>query len=264
MYLRLLKMELSRMIWNRGFLVVILVVATLITLTLYAERPDPLYDYAANTVRVGSLGAFGINAPILYTFVAPAIAGLVSSGSLAADVRRGYPDLLRVRGVTSSGYLTIKALAMFCAAALGTFLPSVLSVALAFLYLPFRPTTSKIPVEPFSHLFSSNPAAYDLLVSALLSVGAGALALSGLAVGAVLANEYAAAACPFALTVSLALFASANGFLRPLQPEFYLNLREGYGTLTPQWQTLAAPLYWTCFSLGCLIIGAYLYRRRVR
>lgn len=261
MYLRLLKMELFRMMWNRGFVATVLVVTTLITLTLYAERPDPLYDSAANTVRIGLLGAFGINAPILYTFVAPAIAGLVASGSLAADVRRGYPDLLRVRGVTSPGYLTVKALAMFSAAALGTFLPSVLSVTIALLYLPLRPTTSKIPVEPFSHLFASNPAGYDLLVSALLSLGAGALALSGLAVGSVLANEYAAAACPFVLTVSLALFAGASPSLRPLQPEFYLNLREGYGTLTPQWQTLAAPLYWTCFSLLCLVVGAYLYKR---
>lgn len=191
----------------------------------------------------------------------PVFVGVVVAGSLAADRRRRYLSLVLVRGISRVRYLFVKAAAMTFVAGSGAFLSFVLAFLGAALLIPWGPTTVRGSRGPYPELLMSHPFANDLVFMLLLSLGAAALALSGLVFGAVVANEYVAAAVPFVLVFgSLFLL---RGPLTFLGPYTQLDLLQSYTYFLPRWAwSFTAPVYWLVFILTCVAIAAAIFVKK--
>ncbi len=191
----------------------------------------------------------------------PVFVGVVVAGSLAADRRRRYPSLVLVRGISRVRYLIVKAAAMALVAGSGTFLSFVLAFLGSALFLPWGPATGRGSRGPYPELLASHPFANDLVLMLLLSLGAAALTLSGLVFGAVVANEYVAAAIPFVLVFG-GLFL-LQGPLSFLGPYTQLDLLQGYTYYLPKWAwSFTAPVYWAIFILVCVAVAAAVFVKK--
>lgn len=211
----------------------------------------------------GAFSYFAISDSLV--LLIPVFVGVVVAGSLAADRRWQYPTLLLARGFSRSRYLLTKAVAMATVAGLGTFLSCALVFVGAALFLPWEPTGRPEYAEsgamgPYPGLLASHPFANDVALAALLSLGAAALALSGLAFGAAVANEFVAAAVPFVLLVA-GIFVF-RGELLFLGPYTQLSLTSSYPYSLPRWAwAFTAPLYWFVVALGCVGAAALFLRK---
>lgn len=221
-----------------------------------------------NVPDPGLLGAFSylaVGGEVSATAI-PVFVGLVVAGSLAADRRRGYPRMVLARGISRTQYLFTKAAAMAGVAGLGTLLSCLAMFAVAALFLPWAParglaSPDRLNMGPYPGLLESQPLINDLVLALLLSLAAGALALSGLAFGTLVANEFVAAAVPFVLTVGGIYVFRAEAVLW-LGPYTQLDLASSYPYALPPWAwSFTAPLYWTIFALLCLAVAA-LRRKR--
>jgi ABC-type transport system involved in multi-copper enzyme maturation permease subunit len=222
---------------------------------LQPSVPEPGLFGAFSYLAVG-----GLFATSLAAFV-----GLVVAGSLAADRRRGYPRMVLVRGISRTRYLLTKAAAMAAVAGLGTLLSCLATFVVAAFFLPWEParglaSPDRLNMGPYPGLLEGHPLVNDLVLALLVSIGAGALALSGLAFGAVVANEFVAAAVPFALLVG-GIYVFRAGSLLWLGPYTQLDLVGSYPYSLPQWAwPFTAPIYWGVFALLCVAVAALLTR----
>ena len=193
--------------------------------------------------------------------VLPVFVGVVAAGSLAADRRRRYPSLVLARGISRVRYLLVKAAAMAFVAGSGTFLSCVLAFLGATLFLPWGPTTVRGAMGPYPGLLVNHPLANDLVFALLLSLGTAALALSGLVFGAVVANEYVAAAVPFVLLIGgIFLFRGPLLFLGPFTQFDFL---QSYTYALPRWAwSFTAPVYWAVFIFACVVVAAAIFLKR--
>jgi hypothetical protein len=215
----------------------------------------------------GLFGAFSyLAAGGSFATALPVFVGLVVAGSLAADRRRGYPLMILVRGISRRRYLLTKAAAMASVAGLGTLLSCLATFVVAAFSLPWAPaqglaSPDRLNMGPYPGLLESYPLVNDLVLALLLSLGAGALVLSGLAFGALVVNEFVAAAVPFVLVVSGIYIFRARAVLW-LGPYTQLDLTSSYPYALPPWAwPFTAPLYWTVFALLCITVAALLLRR---
>jgi len=219
------------------------------------------------TTNPGLFGAFSYLAiRDNLVLMLPVFVGVVVAGTLAADMRRGYPRMVLVRGISRTQYLLTKAAATTSAAGLGTLLSCVAMFAVAALFLPWTPAqglaiTDRPSMGPYPGLLESHPLANDLVLMLLVSFGAGALALSGLAFGALVANEFVAAGVPFVLVVG-GVYVFRNRAVLWLGPYTQLDLASSYPYTLPPWAwPFTAPLYWSVFALLCIAVAAALLRR---
>jgi hypothetical protein len=184
--------------------------------------------------------------------------GVVVAGSLAADRRRKYPILVLTRGISRERYLFTKAVAMAFAAGFGTFLACVLTLLVAALFLPWGSMSKPEYADsrsmgPYPSLLENYPLLNDIVLIVLLSLGAGALALSGLVFGTFVANEFVASAVPFVLLVA-GIFVFRTDELLFLGPYTQLDLITSYPYSLPRWAwSFAAPLYWILFAFICVV-----------
>lgn len=155
---------------------------------------------------------------------------------------------------------------MAAVAGFGTFLSSTLMIALAALLLPWGPTMRPQYAEPgamgpYPGLLANYPFVNDLALAALLSLGAAALALSGLVFGVVVANEFVAAAVPFVLLIG-GIFVFRDGLLF-LGPYTQLSFTASYPYSLPRWAwSFAAPVYWSAFAFACVAAAAAVFLKK--
>lgn len=274
--MKLVSIEIRRLLSRKAVWLVVLLLASVLAYDLWQGRPlpgdlatppsqGPFDPHVMDSVTIRLFGAIsesGMTAAF-YIF-APLMAGMVAAGSLAADRSRRYPALVLVRGVSRAQYLFAKAAGMAGAAGVSVFLSCALAfVAAAFIY-PWGASTvndPRLPASPFLELFRSYPLVHDLVLVALLSLATGSLALSGLAIGAVVANEYVAAATPFCVVIG-GIFL-LRGPLIVLGPETYLSLTESYAGNLPQtlWP-YAAPVYWVAFGAVMIAVGMTIFLKK--
>ena len=248
----LFRIEVGRMTRRWGFWAGVLVLAVV----SWSSMVRGFQGVPIGRKLFGAFSYFAVqyNLPL----VIPVFVGVVVAGSLAADRRRRYPSLVLVRGISRVRYLFVKAAAMAFVAGSGTFLSFVLAFLGSALFLPWGPTTVRGSRGPYPELLASHPFANDVVFMLLLSLGAAALALSGLVFGAVVANEYVAAAVPFVLVFSgIFLFRGPLSFLGPYTQ---LDLLQGYTYYLPRWAwSFTAPVYWVVFILACVAVAAAIF-----
>ena len=265
MITRLFRMEFGRMVARVRFWVVVLLVSLFGAYEVFRVSPSGnLVLGGVESVR--SFGTFGNHVVVIYAFAVPVIAGLTSAGSLAADRSRRYSTLVLIRGVSGAQYILTKAAAMATAAALATFASCALTLLAAVILLSWGSTalsndSAGYLISP--ELFAISPLLYDLFVAGLVSLASAALALSGLVVGALVANEYVAAAVPFVLFLDATLLTGDTPPLGLLSPSFYLWLTDTYPYhLSSAWKLFAAPLYWSAFCAVAIAIGGAIFLRK--
>lgn len=196
----------------------------------------------------------------------PVFVGLTVAGSLAADRRRRYPALVLARGISRTRYLLTKAAAMAAAAGFGTFLSCALVFVAAAFFLPWGPMirpeyADRGSMGPYPGLLESYPLVNDVALAALLSLGAAALAMSGLAFGAMVANEFVAAAVPFVIFIG-GTFVFRDDLLF-LAPYTNLDLLTSYPYSLPPWAwSFTAPVYWSVFACVCVATAAIIFLRK--
>ncbi len=259
---RLMLLEMRRMVLRTRFWVTALLAAAVGAYGLYQYRPLPGLATGAGTVRV--LGAFSYHGTDTFLGTAPLIAGVVAAGSLAADRSIRYPTLVLVRGVSRPQYLLAKAVGMAAAAWLATFASCVLLFISAVFIFPWGSTAlvGDYSVQPFPELFVSHPFLNDLLMAGLISLGAASLALSGMAAGALVTNEYVAATVPFLLVIGGA-FLFDQGIVAFFSPYTYLDLQGMYSHFVPpSLLPFGAPIYWLVFGVAALAVGGAILKRK--
>lgn len=257
---RLFVTEFWRMVSRKGTWLIVVLVAVIVAYKLFEIGPSGNVSIGGvKTVRL--FGAFGLNGAEVYALATPIVAGLVSAGSLAADRNHGYPTLILVRGFSRTRYMTIKAAAMATAAGFANLASCVLAVVVASTFLPWGSSTliGSLKAEPLVGVFSGHALLYDIAVMALLSLAAASLALSGLVVGVVAANPWAAAATPMVVVVGPELGLGYLPMLDIVSPNSYVDLFV-YSFLVPlEWWPFAAPVYWFAFGSACVVAGLVIF-----
>lgn len=247
--------------WRRLFGTALLA-ATAGGYNLYQNRPLIGMGSTGDAVRV--FGAFSYYGAEVFVGIAPLVAGIAAAGSLAADRSLRYPALVMVRGVSRRQFVLAKATAMAVTAGLTTLMSCGLLLIFAALLFPWGSTEliGNYDVQPFPELFVEHPLLNDLVTAMALSLGAASLALSGLIVGALFANEYVAAAAPF-LSVIVGGYMAGGGIAAIFSPYTYLDLQVTYSSVLPPSMLLfAAPLYWSAFAIVSLALGSFIFSRR--
>ncbi|MDQ4048778.1 MAG: hypothetical protein M3131_05255 [Actinomycetota bacterium] len=195
-------------------------------------------------------GAFSVAGGLAFQGLAPLIAGVVSAGAVAEDRSRGFSPLVMSRGLSRGRYLAAKAAAMALAAGAATLAACVLILVAAAVLLPGGETAEEHLTGPLPALFTSQPLLNDVVAIGFLVMATAGLAISGVLVGALVPNEYIAAAVPFVLTIAATFL--ADGVFTLVSPYTYLELDHEYVTVLPEpLLAVASPLYWTCFALTC-------------
>lgn len=249
------------MVARTRFLVVVLMVAILGAYGMFQASPLRGQGNWNATGSTGLFGAFSYYGAVTYWFAGPLVAGVVASGSLAADRALRYPSLVLVRGLSRPWYLLAKATAMAVAAGLANFVSCVLVFAAASFFYPWGPLELSGAFGPFPKLFAGQPLVHDLLMAGLLSLAAASLALRGLVAGAVVANEYVSAAIPFVLVLGSAFV--LEGKMALISPYTYLDLVGTYPSqLPPVSWPLAAPVYWLAFGVAAIVAGGAIFLRK--
>lgn len=228
---------------------------------------------SSNIVLGGSseqrlFGAFSTSAisDNLVLLISVFVGGVVA-GSLAADRRRRYPTLVLTRGISRLQYLLTKAAAMAVVSGGGVFLSCALMFTMVATLLPLTGIAGGGAggtggSGPYPGLLATHPLLNDVVLVMLLSVGAAALALSGLVFGAVVANEFMAAAVPFALLIG-GIFVFRTDALLFLGPYTQLELTTSYPYSLPQWAwSFTAPVYWSVFAFLCVAASAAIFLKK--
>lgn len=223
-------------------------------------------------------GAISLAASDWLPSATPLVVGVVAAGSFAEDRRRGYVPLVLARGISRRQYLLAKGTAMALTSALAMLLGCLIFVAIASVSLPAgrTPLTDGVGVDvagnrviipaaayypgPVPQLFGYSPVLNDALSILIVMLGAGALASTGLLVGALIANEYIAAAVPLCL-VFVALFALFNR-ADVLSPYTYLDVWNLYRRLPRSILSYAVFIYWPVFSALVVGLAAAIFVRR--
>ncbi len=265
---RLFNLEVHRLItrprfWVMQALVLALGWNSLSQLIQNNQTGQPLL-----VLRLGGL-LTALQAEWLWLII-PILVGVAVAGSLAIDRRQYYLTFLLVRGIGRTRYFLIKAWAMACGAMISVLTSCLLILLLAACYVPvgntvFLPgrgldgrTLPPTLPGPLPALAATQPWMNDIAAIGMLVLASAALAMSGLAVSALIANEYLATAVPFVGTLA-AIFV-LRGPAEILQPMTHLNLWRVYPRLVPaEWQPYAAPLYWLCVGGVCFLIGLVVF-----
>lgn len=199
-------------------------------------------------------GSFAIAGGLAFQGMAPLIAGVVSAGALAEDRSRGFPALLMSRGLSRRRYLAGKASAMALAAGAASLVACILILLAGALLLPGGEIAGERPPGPIPTLFAAQPLLNDLVAIGFLMLATAGLATSGVLVGALVPNEYVAAAVPFVLTVALLFLLSGPATL--VSPFTYLELGREYVTVLPETLLpVGGVIYWVSFALAALAAG---------
>lgn len=260
---KLFKVELKRMIWTKRFWFLVLATSILGAYPMF--ECSPLGNTSLGGVETMRLfGAFSYCGSTTYAFVTPLLAGLVAAGSLAADRHTRYPILILVRSISRMKYLLVKSATMAVSAGFAVLASCALAFMASAFFYSWGATTindRSTAFGPFPSLLESSPLLYDIVFAVLLSLAAAGLALSGLIVGTLVANEYMAMATPFFLFAVSAL--AVGDRFAALSPSTYLWLQEDYIFHTPaEWLPFAAPLYWTTFGAICVALSAIIFLRK--
>lgn len=218
--------------------------------------------------EVRSAGALSLGLSPKLAILWPLLSGVGAAGTISEDRQRGYLVAVLSRGLSRSGYLLAKALAMGLTLALASGVCCLGFLMVAAVKLPWGNSVmhSLAPIAtgpypgPVPTLFLTSPLANDLLGLGFLVLGTSALTLIGVIVGAVSKNEYIAMASPMGVfLVGLYL----PGKLRFLASNTYLEVWWRYRIVIPPalWPW-AGFLYWISFSVICLSVGLLLFARK--
>lgn len=287
MFIRLFVLELHRLVLGWRFVAALLIMLALSAYSLYSAYQgliDPSmrdqWPFIGVPPTVYAQGALSVHASQWLALTAPLVAGLVAAGSLAADRRRGYVQMVLARGVSRWNYMLAKGGAMAMSAAFAVFLGGLIFMLLARgLLLPDRPpleqrllikdeqgnqiiapTYSYIP-SPYPTLFEHNPVLGDLASLAIVALGAAALALTGLIVGALVSSEYIALVVPFAVVVLGLLFFTI--YADAISPYTYMEVWNRYpNRMLPGTPPFIPFVYWLVFGALAVGVGGTLFTRR--
>lgn len=183
--------------------------------------------------------------------VIPLFAGLMGS-ALAAERRTGVALGILAKGVERRRYLVGKLMGAAASAALIT-LAAILGF-FAIVFTTWTPGRAKVIdsiwlAGPVEALFAYSPFMHDLLVALMAIAAAAGLAVVGVLVGALVANEYVAmAATPIFTIIAIVM---TRAICKPLNPERYILLDyDFYFKWIPGWLIPFAPfLYWGTFAM---------------
>jgi ABC-type Na+ efflux pump permease subunit len=269
---RLIWIETRRLVTQLRFGLALLI---MLGLSIYSVR-EQLSPTLTNRAHVQ--GALSQVADDWLPLTIPLVAGIVAAGSFAEDRRRGYVPLVLARGISRREYLGAKVTAMALSSALAMFVGCMLFFVVA-LALPAGRTpfdggsgvdaAGNSIVLPPSHyypgpapnLYGYSPILNDLLAVAMAMVATAGLALAGLLAGALVANEYGAAAAPFFITI-VSLFALLNR-ADIISPFTYLDIWFWYRRQFPESMLgYAAFVYWLIFGALVVVIAGGIFLRR--
>lgn len=268
---RLIWLETRRLITQYRFAVMLVVMLGLSIYQVYSER-----SFTDGGARFE--GAIAMAASDWLPFTTPLVVGVVAAGSFAEDRRRGYVPLVLARGFSRRQYIVAKGTAMALTSALAMLLGCLIFLVVAAVGLlpgrtsfesfqridpsgqPLLPVATFYP-GPIPSLFGYSPILNDMLSIGLVMLAAAALAMVGLLTGAIVANEYIAAATPFFL-VLITMFAFV-GWADALSLYTYLDMWIQYRNRMPR-NTLpyAILIYWPLFGFFIFSIADMLFTRR--
>jgi hypothetical protein len=214
-------------------------------------------------LRVGGALGLGLSSGeyVLQVFI-PLIAGVVSAGALAEDRAQGRTALVMARGLSCAQYLLARAVSMALAAAGATVVTCGAVLVISALVLPWGGSTTLDFVGPVPAVFRVEPFMSDLITVLFLGIGAAGLAMTGVLVGVLVANEYVAAAVPL-LVVGFALFVFDSPPLAWVSPFTYVELGREYPVQVPEVLLfVAAPLYWALFAVVVVALALAVFRGR--
>lgn len=249
---RLISVETRRLVVRGRFWVMVGVTAALGVFNLLDRE-------ALDSLRFS--GSFAMAGGLAFQGMAPLVAGVVSAGALAEDRSRGFPALLMSRGLSRRSYLAGKAVAMALAAGAATLVACLMILLAGALLLPGGETAAPHPPGPIPSLFAAQPLLNDLVAIGFLVLATAGLATSGVLVGALVSNEYLAAAVPLAITIALLFLLSGSATV--VSPFTYLDLGSEYVTVLPDsLLPVGGVSYWVCFTLAAVVAGALAARWR--
>ncbi|WP_165631557.1 MULTISPECIES: hypothetical protein [unclassified Actinopolyspora] len=255
MMMRLLRCELRRLLLRYRFVVTVLLAGVVGSVVMAGTNPMAGSRGSLYEIRV--FGALSESLLSIYAFLIPLVGGVAAAGSLAEDRARNYPQWILVRGVGAGRFLGVKAVAMFLTTAMAVLLSQVIVFGTAAAVFPWGATDAPAGTDYLvPELFMAAPAVHDLMLVVMLSVAAGVLSLTGLVVGAMIANEYLAAAVPFLLVVGGALV--LEGPAKRLSPYTYLDL----GTSPGPGSMSAVLVYWSVVAVLTVMAAIGLFVRR--
>jgi ABC-type transport system involved in multi-copper enzyme maturation permease subunit len=287
MLIRLFLLEVRRLVLGWRFVVALLILLAFSGYSLYNAYQQLMQarEYITTTPSgapntMFAQGALSVHASQWLPLTVPLVAGLVAAGSLAADRRRGYVPLVLARGISRWQYMLVKGGAMAISAALAIVLGGVLFLLLAWLVLlPGRAPLEQyllgvdvqgnqftLPLEqgnfpgPYPVLFAQNPFLHDIVSLAIVALGAAALALTGLIVGALVANEYIAIITPLVVVLLGLLFFTVTA--DAISPYTYMDVWSRYRTVTEQVPPFTPFAYWLLFGVVVAGIGNALFTRQ--
>lgn len=263
MTLRLTILETRRIALRTRFWVIVAAVVALGIVGIVSIPPI----WNADQVQIPPLfqGVFSHELSHHFVLLTPLLAGVISAGSLAEDRRRGYHLLILQRGVTRMQYLLAKAVATFAAAALaGLLVGAGMLAAAALLLQPGRfPWVQGAPplYGPLPSLLASRPVLHDLLTIAMIAVGAGGLASLGIALGALIPNEYIIIGAPFLVVLGSAFVVPRAS--AALSPYTYVDIKTTYPLALPVGVLpYAAFVYWLGVAALSWCLAYLLFTRR--
>lgn len=213
-------------------------------------------------------GAFAMAEPGLISDWLPVLVGLTSSGALAAELRVGFTELVRSRGLSRSYYVLTRAAATALTSLCMTWLAFGTFLLVAAVVLPWG--NSEIVTEvpgaleslpgPVPALFARNPLLNDLLGLAMLGAASMGLSLFGLLSGVVSNSRYLAGAMPLVGYIFGTRF--FVGPLRSLNPGRFLDVFISYRDVPQGAQPWAGFAYWIGLGgiLTLLSIAVFKYR----
>ncbi|SFD90486.1 hypothetical protein SAMN04487819_1059 [Actinopolyspora alba] len=260
MMMRLLWCELWRLLLRYRFAVAVLLAGVVGAVVMVGM--NPVAGSRGSLYEIHVFGALSESFLGVYAFLVPLMAGVAAAGSLAEDRARDYPQWILIRGVGAGRFLGVKAVAMFLTTVTAFLMSQLIVFCTATVVFPWGTTAPPVGAEHLlgnhlaPELFVAAPAMHDLMLVAMLSVAAGVLSLTGLVVGALIANEYLAAAVPFLLVVGSALV--LEGPARRLSPYTYLELDTSPGPGS----TGAVLLYWGVLAVLTVAVATGLFVRR--
>jgi ABC-type transport system involved in multi-copper enzyme maturation permease subunit len=287
MFIRLFFLELRRLVLGWRFAAALLILLAFSGYSLYSAyqelaqvREDITTDPANAPPTLFVQGALSVHASQWLPMTVPLVAGLVAAGSLARDRRWGYVPLVLSRGVSRWNYMLAKGLAMASSAALAVLLGGLLFLFLAWLVLlPGRPPLEQyllgtdaqhnfitLPLEqgsfpgPYPLLFAQSPVLGDVTSLAIIALGAAALALTGLIVGALVSNQYIAIIAPFAVVLLGLLFFTVKA--DAVNPYTYMDVWSRYRTIMVDAPASTPFVYWIIFGALAMGIGSALFTRQ--
>lgn len=271
MSLRLVWLEITRMLTQQRFWFALLVMLGLSLYSIWEQRSPTL------TERTHRQGALSQLADDWLPLTTPIVAGIVAAGSLAADRRHGYMSLVLARGVSRRQYLGVKAVAMVVSSALALLIGCLMFFIIALALPAGRPpltngingtrfsnqdASSALNIPgPVPHLFRSSPILNDVLSVGMMMAAAASLSLIGLLIGVLVPNEYVAVISPLFATI-VSMFALLN-FGNIFSLFTYLDIWIWYRDHVPTTMLgYAAFLYWLLFGTLMLTVASILFTRR--